>query len=82
MTYLTSVFSVYTKLETLSGGTKVLPSFFPLGMVFLAFSPSPLAYRFISSTIVTGFAVISTHAGTKPLLMAFLTDLTLDHAVQ
>ena len=68
---------------TLPGGWDESPAlFFPLGMVFLAFSPSPLAYRFISSTIVTGFAVISTHAGTKPLLMAFLTDLTLDHAVQ
>ena len=39
-------------------------------------------YRFISSTIFVGFAVISTHAGAKPLLMAFLPDLILDHAVQ
>ena len=40
------------------------------------------AMQFIPSTKATGFAVISTHAGLKPLLRAFLTDLTFDHAAQ
>jgi len=35
---------------------------------------------FISSTIFAGFAIISTHAGIKPLLMALQTDLILNHA--
>lgn len=38
--------------------------------------------RFISATKDFFFAVISTHAGRKPLLIAFLTDFRLDHAAQ
>ncbi len=36
----------------------------------------------ISRIRASGFAVASTHAGTKPLLTAFFTDLILDHAAQ
>ena len=39
-------------------------------------------YKFIASTIAAGFTVISTHAGIKPLLTAFLTERIFDHAVQ
>jgi hypothetical protein len=40
------------------------------------------SYEFISSTTSAGFTVISTHAGIKPLLAAFLADLMFDHAEQ
>lgn len=39
-------------------------------------------HRFISSTIAAGLTVISTQAGTKPLLTAFRTDRMFDQAVQ
>ena len=38
--------------------------------------------EFISSAFADGLTVISTHAGKKPLLMAFLTDRIFDHAEQ
>jgi len=38
--------------------------------------------KFISSIKLAGFAVISTHAGTNPLLIAFRIDLILDQAEQ
>lgn len=37
---------------------------------------------FISSTNVAGLTVISTHAGRKPLLIAFLADFKFDQAQQ
>ena len=40
------------------------------------------SYLFIPSTISQDFAVISTHAGRKPLLIALRTDLTLHQAAQ
>ena len=43
---------------------------------------SPNSYLFILSTISHGFAVISTHAGRNPLLMALRTDFTLLQAAQ
>ena len=38
--------------------------------------------RFISSTLFASFTFSSTHAGRKPLRMAFLADFTFDHAQQ
>jgi hypothetical protein len=38
-----------------------------------------LFYEFISSALLAGFTVISTHAGIKPLFTAFPADLIFDH---
>ena len=40
------------------------------------------SYLFIPSTVSHDFAVISTHAGRNPLLIALRTDFTLHQAAQ
>ena len=46
------------------------------------FKTNEIYFLFNSSTISAGFAVISTHAGIKPLLTAFLTERIFDQAEQ